>query len=307
MPTPQCQPPLPVLDGGPSVELCADRARPGRMTEAAAQGKAVAQMGYTLVEMLAVLGVILLLLGLLVPAFNSIKGSSDMTAAAYDLAGLLSQARTYAMSNNTYVFVGIAEEDNSRPSTASPQVPATASVGGRVAIMAFAAKDGTRGYSLDGPTTTWANEYNTSDAGATQTPGFRLTALTKLHRFENVHLVALPNPTGGNMLRPAVNTAGKPSYQVSDAACAAVTPIAYPLGSALGAGQYNFFKVINFDPRGVARIQAEANYDVIDLYIEVGLQPTHGNAVPAAPAANQGQQAAVQVDCLTGTVRMYRP
>ena len=262
---------------------------------------------FTLIEMLVVMSIILILLGILVPAFNSIKGSSDMTGAAYDITGILSQARTYAMSNNTYVFVGIVEEDNAQPTTASPQTPATATVGGRVAVMAFAAKDGTRGYNLDGPTATWQREYATADSGATQTPGFRLTALTKLHRFENVHLLSLPNPASGNMMRPAVNTTGTPSYQVSDTACASVTRIAYPLGSALGAGQYNFAKVINFDPRGVARIQTESNYDAIDLYIEIGLQPTHGDTVPVVPAANQGQQAAVQIDCLTGTVRMYRP
>ena len=57
---------------------------------------------FTLLELLIVMGIIAVLLVLIAPAFTTIKSGADATSAAYTIKGVLDQARTYAMANNTY-------------------------------------------------------------------------------------------------------------------------------------------------------------------------------------------------------------
>src|SRR5258708_18701783 len=78
---------------------------------------------------------------LVAPAFTNINGGNDITAAAYTIKGVLSQARTYAQANNTYAWVGFYEEDGSRASTN----PASAGPG-RLVLSVVASKDGTNLY-----------------------------------------------------------------------------------------------------------------------------------------------------------------
>src|SRR5712664_3703442 len=67
--------------------------------------------GFTLLELLIVVGIIALLLVLTAPAFTYLKGGNDVTSAAYTIQGVLDTARTYAKANNTYVWVGFYEEN----------------------------------------------------------------------------------------------------------------------------------------------------------------------------------------------------
>src|ERR1051325_2962703 len=62
--------------------------------------------GFTLLELLIVVGVIGLLMALVAPAFTTIKGGGDVTSAAYAVKNVLDTARTYAKTNNTYTWVG---------------------------------------------------------------------------------------------------------------------------------------------------------------------------------------------------------
>src|SRR5262249_45089246 len=94
--------------------------------------------GFTLAELLIVVGVIALLLVLIAPAFTTIKSGTDVTSAAYTIKGVLDTARTYAKANNTYTWVGFYEEDVSQPST-NPPTPGT----GRLVMSIVASKDGT--------------------------------------------------------------------------------------------------------------------------------------------------------------------
>src|SRR6266513_2567639 len=100
------------------------------------------EAGFTLIELLVVIGVIILLTALLTPAFTNLKSAGDVTSAAYMVKGVLEQARTYAMANHTYTWVGFYEEDASRPST-NPPTPGV----GRLVMSAVASKDGTTIYS----------------------------------------------------------------------------------------------------------------------------------------------------------------
>ncbi|MBA3542886.1 MAG: prepilin-type N-terminal cleavage/methylation domain-containing protein [Chthoniobacterales bacterium] len=248
---------------------------------------------FTLVEMLVVIAIVLVLTLLLAPAFTSLKSAGDVTSAAYSIGGLLEQARSYAMANNTYVWIGFKEVDVSKDSSVSPQTIGT----GRVAIAIVASRDGTRGYDASNsslPNPAWANYNN----------GANLVAISKLQRFENIHFATTLNgfgnqpPTSGNMARPYIISN---NYVVGNAA-PSVTPFDWPLGSALNVGQYSFQKVFYFDPQGVARTQTSSNTDGIGAYMEVGLQQTNGTTVSSSPNV-----AALQIDCMTGSVRKYRP
>lgn len=256
------------------------------------------QGAFSLVELLVVVAILGTIMGFAIPAFNTIKTAGDLTSAINGVAGTIERARAYAMANNLYVYVGIAEVDADQAESASPQTPATPTIGGRLAVAVVAARDGTRGYELLSslPSPAWTNYNN----------GAGLVALGKLEHFENVHLAASLGtpPASGSMARPSVGT----TY-VGSSACKSVTPFAWPLGSPLNFSQcqYYFEKVIQIDPQGVARIQDSTNQDNIARWMEIGLQQTHGSPVPPAPSTNTGALAAIMVDGMTGSVRIYRP
>ena len=248
---------------------------------------------FSLIELLVVIAVMAVLAGIMVPAMSSIKGAGNVTKAAYDIKGILDQARAYAMANNTFVFVGIAEVDSSKDASAKPQVAtADPTIGGRVAVAVVASKDGSRGYdatSASLPNPAWSDTSIASN----------LVVIGKLQRFENLHLAPLFStiPNSGGTTRPSVSSG---NYQIGNAACASVTPFDWPIGSAIGSGQYSFQKVVSFDPQGVARIQTSGNADTIVQYMEIGLQQTRGTTVSSNAAA-------IQIDGMSGTTRIYRP
>jgi prepilin-type N-terminal cleavage/methylation domain-containing protein len=259
---------------------------------------------FTLVEMLAVMAIIVVMLGLAGPAVNSIRGSNDFSVNMGTLTGFFEQARAYAVANNTYVYVGIGEFNAGQSASASPQ---SAGIG-RVVTCAVATRDGTRGYDVNNPTQ-WTSNYPTIVGN--------LSTIDKLHVYDNTHLAdfstqpasgqPVPNPSPGtNMYRPAVST----DYFLGhiDTSNPILTPLAWPLGKTLNQGQYNFSQVVQFDPQGVARLQFLASGNSVVPMMEIDLQPTHGNIAPKAPTnQNVGNQAAIQIDCVTGGVRFYRP
>src|SRR5438094_1262720 len=98
---------------------------------------------FTLLEMLVVMGIIAILMVLVAPAFTTIKSGADATSAAYTIKGILDQARTYAMANNTYTWVGFYEENVSNPTSPNPDAPAI----GRLIMSIVASKDGTMLYT----------------------------------------------------------------------------------------------------------------------------------------------------------------
>ena len=151
-----------------------------------------AQDAFSLIELMVVIAIIVLVSALIAPAFRSLKGAGDVTSAAYTVKSVLEQARTYAMANNTYTWVGFYEEDVSQPST-NPPTPGV----GRLVMSIVAANDGVQGFD---PIAV-ASPTNRLDIA-------RLIQVGKLIKIENVHLPLFAIPTGipGNTFdtRPAV-------------------------------------------------------------------------------------------------------
>jgi type II secretory pathway pseudopilin PulG len=258
-----------------------------------------------LLELLVVVGIISMLLALVAPAFTSLKSAGDVNSAVYGIKGLLENARTYAKANHTYVFVGFAEVDASVSSSVSPQVTTGATPYGRVAVAVVASKDGTRQCQ-------YVTSNQCSDWAANYANGTNLIAIGKLQRYENLHfLVNFPSwtPTAHPNSKMARFQPSASPYTLGLSTSTSVTPFAWPLGSPLDSSyQYRFNKVINFDPRGIARIATSGNGDEIARLMEIDFQPTHGTLVPPVPTNQDvGNHAAIQIAPTTGAIRVYRP
>jgi len=255
-----------------------------------------------------VVAVIVIMTSLSIPAFNAIRGGTDFTSEVYDVAGMLDQARSYAIANDTYVLAGIAEVSGAQDSSASPQVAGT----GRIAMAIIASKAGTRPYQSLLNTGSLAN-WGTSGYGI----GGAFQTVTNLMVLQNIHLVDLQNstslpPQSGNMARPAVGA----YYNLSNTNGTSSTQFAWPLGTKVfnpnPQPQYTFAKVIEFDPQGCARIISTSNTasypDTVPQFIEIGLQPAHGTIAAGPPSSQStGQIAAIQITGVSGANQTYRP
>lgn len=65
--------------------------------------------GFSLIELLVVIGIIALLASFAVPAFNSIGKARGVTAAAESMAAAVELARAEAIARRTHVWVGLVE------------------------------------------------------------------------------------------------------------------------------------------------------------------------------------------------------
>src|SRR5438874_1148547 len=258
--------------------------------------------GFTLIELMVVIGIMILVAALLTPAFTNLKSAGDVTSAAYTIKGVLEQARTYAMANNTYTWVGLYEEDGSQSST-NPPTPGV----GRLVMSVVASKDGTTVYDPN------------SNLNPDPIDPSKLVQLTKLVKIDNVHLplFTIGSSTGSTFdTRPALQNDpvvgyndsrfgelnGNPTAPTTNAKF----PFQYPVGNPAPAAQYTFTKTLQFNPRGEGRINS--TYDVRRV-IEMGLIPTHQNVAPTpTPSAGNyaGNVVVVQLNGFAGNVKIFR-
>jgi prepilin-type N-terminal cleavage/methylation domain-containing protein len=260
--------------------------------------------GFTLLELLIVIGIIAVLLVLIVPAFTSLKSAGDVTSAAYTIKGALDTARTYAKANNTYTWVGFFEEDVSQTST-NPATPGT----GRLVMSIVASKNGT-------------NVYGSGNGVIDPT---KLIQIGKLVRIENVHLplfaICQSNCTGETFdTRPAVQNDPGGGYNYSrfgelnsppPNTAPYTTPynFQYPVGNPAPVAQYTFSKLLQFSPRGESRVNGDS-YNIRRV-VEIGLIQTHGTATPPPRGGTggsifDGNVVAVQINGFAGDVKIYR-
>ncbi len=250
------------------------------------------------------MGIIAILMVLVAPAFTNLKSAGDVTGAAYTVKGVLDQARTYAMANNTYTWVGFYEEDVTQPST-NPPTPGT----GRLVMAIVASKDGTTVYDPN------------SAANPDPIDPTKLSQIGKLVKIDNVHLPLFAVGTGtGDAFdtRPTLQSdpfgIGYNDSRFGEINVPSPTapttnskfPFQYPVGNPAPAAQYTFRKTLQFSSTGVSRINS--TYDMRRV-VEIGLLPTHGSLVPTpSPSAGNypGNVVAVQINGSGGNVKIYR-
>jgi len=270
---------------------CPERSRTGAGYASTLQKQRERASAFTLIELLVVVGIIGLLLALLAPAFTYIRGGTDVTSAAYTIQDVLNTARTYAKANNTYTWVGFFEEN--APPPASPV--ATPGIG-RVVMSIVASTDGTMLYTA--PLTT-----------PTPLPSGSLIQVGKLTTVDNVHLKTFPAATDTPPpdtfdTRPAVSST---AVQIgNDIITDPSTPTAppnpslqfqYPLS---GTAQYQFVKIVQFNPRGEGVID-NSNYTMAPVS-EIGIQPTHGTTLDTTST----NPVAIQFTGFGASVKIYR-
>jgi prepilin-type N-terminal cleavage/methylation domain-containing protein len=245
-------------------------------------GSGGGRAAFTLIEMLSVTAIMAVLIA---PVCLVTRNTGDVTHATSEVANLLETAATYSRANNTYVWVGFFEED-------PDAVPARSGTG-RIVVSVVASKDGTRIVDPLGPGTG-------IDSGL-------LVQVCKLLKLENMHLADVTAPAnpeaggGGDSwdTRPEVKTSHV-TYRIGESSPnRTIFPFGYPVGNSKSVPQYQFVKTIQFSPDGETLLNT--SYSLVP-WIEIGLQPAHGNARDGRST----NLAAIQVSGVTGSVRIYR-
>jgi prepilin-type N-terminal cleavage/methylation domain-containing protein len=266
--------------------------------------KSRGRFAFTLLELLVVMAVIAILMVLIVPAFTNLKSAGDVTNTAYTIKGVLERARTYAMANNTYVWVGFYEEDTTSagPTNSPPPYPGK----GRLVMTSVCSIDGTKIFNDNDP--------------AASLPADRIKQIGKLTRIEGVHVTDIgppPSPTPSPAPSPD-SLYGRPAVPYTDG-----SPFDHfnrissdnPSGKQVNGDQtqfpfsaqsYTFYKTVRFSPRGEANINSTYS---LKHAAEIGLVPTHGNTTPTPPPSGgtyTGNVVAIQFGATDGNVRIYR-
>jgi prepilin-type N-terminal cleavage/methylation domain-containing protein len=254
---------------------------------------------FTLIELMVVIGIMAVLMVLVVPAFRNLKGAGDITNAAEIIAGTLAQARTYAIANNTYTWVGFYEEApiSAAPTNATPPYPGK----GRLVLATVRSLDGT-------------SIFDDNDLAAVL-PANRIAQVGKLTKIEGVHVTdigAPPSPTP-NPTPPLNSLDGRPDWPYTSGADfdrdhfnRISSDSSDRTQFSFVAQGYTFYKTIRFTPRGEANLNSTYSLKVV---AELGLVPSHGDSVPTPPPLGErysGNVVAIQFSGVGGNFKVYR-
>ncbi len=221
------------------------------------------QKGFTLPELLAVIAIMVLVMGFMGPAVNSIKDARGFDASLYQVADILNQARDHAIANNTYVWVGFFEENGD---VQWERNKVTAGLG-RIIISAVASTDGNR-YSQ---TTNTLVANTVTNPTATQ---IRVTPISQLYKLPNIRLYDFSADPNLNTNWPIVPA----NYQVGNTAFGSTPVFWYPTNGTNAAVAYKFEKIIEFNPLGEASRMANNLTQPPAPWLGVGLRATRGTA-----------------------------
>jgi hypothetical protein len=213
------------------------------------------------------------------------------------IAGTLAQARTYALANNTYTWVGFYEESPGAAATnATPPYPGK----GHLILCVVASKDGTP--DCEDPASTTSSRLPLIPN--------KITQVGKLVKVEGVHMADIGAPAPG-AIRPGdansidarpdfpyVSNAPALDYQNRISSDDTHSPENQSLYPFVAQG-YTFHKTLRFTPRGEAQINGTYTMRRV---VEIGLRPTRGTVVDA----NNPNVVAIQFSAVGGNFKIYR-
>jgi type II secretory pathway pseudopilin PulG len=246
---------------------------------------------FTLIELLAVIGIIVIVMALVGPAMNALKTSGDITSAAYDIAGTLEAARAHALAKNTYTWVGFYEEDanSQKPTSAEPPYPGK----GKVVLATIASKDGTTIVDDD-------------DSGNVTLDPARFEVILKPTKITGVHLTDV-DPPPASPTNPRSDSLDARSRLPFDASLQGPVTSQNRISSDASEKTrrpfvvqgYTFHKSVRFSPRGEVNINSTYKERRVG---EIGLRPAHGPTVDTKTP----NVVAIQFTGIGGKINIYR-
>lgn len=192
-----------------------------------------------MVELLVVVAIMIVLVALTVPALTSMAKGNQMTQSLIEMTGLLEQARQYAISRNTYVWVAMRPNPNGAN-------------GDELSVAVLASKTGT-------DPVTWSS-YGTT------VPDNQIDLAARVRTFDQIRFEEAGTFTESKIPGLAGKTATTASKNSPSQGSSSFN-IKLPGASSTS----DFNRVIQFTPNGEARVSS----NVIDV-IEFGLRPTRG-------------------------------
>ena len=81
------------------------------------------------------------------------------------------------------------------------------------------------------------------------------------------------------------------------------TTFNYPLS---GTARYTFSKIVEYNPQGMASQIVDNIINGPQKWMEIGLQPTHGNAIDAPYRTAMKASAAIMIEGITGRPEIIR-
>ena len=223
--------------------------------------------GFSLTELMVVMGIIAMILGFAAPAIVGVLKGKKVEQAIGALSGILESARMDAITQNSYYWTGVAAVPKSKPTTSGQD---------ELWVMTFRATKG---------------------ENRVPTEATSIIPTSILQRIEGVGLVKKAD-------LPSVVSASVPDTAV-DMSASTASSIPLKWGGAGGTGDMTFDKLVLFTPRGEALLEtgSAGALPLPEQYLLFGLGRTvEGKLIP-----NEKDLAAVLISGITGRVNVVRP
>jgi prepilin-type N-terminal cleavage/methylation domain-containing protein len=172
-----------------------------------ALARKLAAGGFSLIELLVVMAIMAVLTAVTLPSIEGLNSSGKFNQSISEIAGILEQARSYAVGQNTYVWVAFYPLDSSQLTGSQQDMS-----GNHLIVATYASNDGTDPIKWNGGAP-YTIPYTSPTTGTVISPIFKLRNLTQLlmapggsgQSYLTFNNGILPGAMTGSVASPAAN------------------------------------------------------------------------------------------------------